>query len=320
MYGLKELREELIVTESTVKCPVRDCETVVARQRRVFLREERFFCGKHGIYISPSTFEYESESENILWDYGRLNKHMGSKRESRIARDNSEDAVTWNVFRYLEGQNLLTAFLSDFSGTQLKEAQSFYWSHDLKAGKPWEPLWVARKTFEGNPYRGSEPDLIVLTDKILFFIEAKVTASNETHPSRSNHPKQYVSGADGWWNYAFIPEADYTQIAEKEQKYELMRFWLLGTWIAKQVNRDFILINLVREMSEKDIESKFRKWLPRETAENFQRLSWESIYRFICSQEKHGVEKERIMRYFREKAVGYKNKRGVWQIQKAFSL
>jgi hypothetical protein len=320
MYGLNELRENLIVTESTVQCPVRDCLTVVDRQRRVFRREESFFCGDHQIYISPSTFEHENESANILWDYGFLEEHMGSKRESRIARDNSEDAVTWNVFRYLERQGLLSSFLSEFSGMQLKGAQSFYWSHDLKAGKPWEPLWEARKVFEGNPYRGSEPDLIVLADKILFFIEAKVTASNKTKPSRSNHPKQYVSGANGWWNHAFVPSADYIQIAEKEQKYELMRFWLLGTWMAKQLERDFMLINLVREMAEVDIESRFRKWLPGGMADNFRRLSWERISRFIASNSKPGSEKRQSISYFENKTVGYRKAGDAWKIQKAFSI
>jgi hypothetical protein len=320
MYGLDELKTKLNVTESQVSCPVRDCQRQVERQRKVFRREDRFFCSDHRIYISPSTFEYEKEGENILSDFPLLRTHMTSKRESRIARDNSEDAVTWNVFRFLERQDLLLPYLSGMSDTPLREAKSIYWSHDLETSRPWNPLWEARQVFEGDPSKGSEPDLIVLTDRILFFIEAKLTASNKTVPSHSNYPKQYISGGDGWWNNAFAPGADYGQIAEGAMKYELMRFWLLGTWMAKQLDLDFMLINLVRDASEKDIEARFRKYLRVETAKRFKRSSWEEIYWFIRANAREGSEKDKIIHYFNYKAVGYQHVGEDWQIRKAFSI
>ena len=319
MYGLDELKEKLEVTESWVSCPVRGCQRQVERQRRVFRREGTFFCDDHQIYISPTTFEYEKEEENILWDFALLQEHMASKRESRIARDNSEDAVTWNVFRFLEGHNLLLPYLSSLSGSSLRETKAIYWSHDPETGKPWKSLWESRETFGENPHRGSEPDLIILTDRMLCFIEAKLTASNETRPSRPDNPKQYVSGGGGWWNHVFVPSADYRQLAEQEQKYELLRFWLLGTWIAKQHDRTFMLFNLVRDAAEKDIEARFRRWLPAEMACQFRRLSWESILHFIRSHSPEGCEKQRIIRYFATKTVGYQKTRDEWHIQRAFS-
>jgi hypothetical protein len=88
---------------------LRDCSEKVERQSGFFTREERFKCPKHNIYISPSTFEYQSELDNLLWkdkaDLDLLKRIKSVKRECRIARDNSEDAVTWNVFRFLEKNN-----------------------------------------------------------------------------------------------------------------------------------------------------------------------------------------------------------------------
>jgi hypothetical protein len=318
MYGMDELKEKLTITESTVSCPVRGCNRQVDRQRQIFRRDESFFCENHQIYISPSTFEYKNEAENILWDFDLLAGHMASKRESRIARDNSEDAVTWNVFHFMERQGILLPYLSSLSEVRLQEAKTIYWSHDLETAKPWNPLWEARKIFEGDPSKGSEPDLIVLSDKILFFIEAKLTASNETQPARLGYSKQYLSGANRWWNHAFISGSDYAQIAEKERKYELMRFWLLGTWMAKQLNRDFVLLNLVRETSEKDIEPRFRKWLPSEKAPNFKRGTWERISQFINSNARSHPAKERIIHYLKTKTIGYRKVGNEWQIQKAF--
>ena len=105
MLGIEELKECIEITDSTVECPVKGCSEKVERQRGVFKREDRFRCPVHNIYISPSTFEYQSELDNLLWkdevDLDLLKRIKKVKRESRIARDNSEDAVTWNVFRFL---------------------------------------------------------------------------------------------------------------------------------------------------------------------------------------------------------------------------
>jgi len=48
------------------------------------------------------------------------------KKESRMARDNSEDAVSWNVFRFLERNNLIEGFLSSITGLYLKSSEVIY--------------------------------------------------------------------------------------------------------------------------------------------------------------------------------------------------
>ena len=106
MFGIKELKRSIKITKTTVECPVKGCSEKIERQRGVFKREERFKCPKHNIYVSPSTFEYQSELDNLLWkdkaDLDLFERIKRVKRESRIARDRSEDAITWNVFRFLE--------------------------------------------------------------------------------------------------------------------------------------------------------------------------------------------------------------------------
>jgi hypothetical protein len=321
VYGISDLKPTLTITDSEVSCPVLNCLNTVQRQRKSFTRKPEFHCEKHHIFISPSTFEYDSSDANILWDYDDLNEHMASKRESRIARDNSEDAVTWNVFCYLERQGLLIPYLSDLvkdAQIPLTQAKTIYWSHDKDTKQPWNPLLDARKEFEGDPSKGSEPDLIVLTDRILFFIEAKLTATNKTKPSHLNHPKHYLTGGDKWWDKAFAPGTDYVQIAEQEKKYELMRFWLLGTWMAKQLNVDFRLINLLRDADdeERDIEARFGKFLPDPSKAKFMRKTWEDICRFIQNQAPDSTDKDTMLHYFREKSVGYRN----GEIQRAFAV
>jgi len=319
MYGMIDLKSILTITDSEVSCPFHDCQCMVKRQRRTFTCKPEFHCDKHEIFISPSTFEYDSPKSNILWDYDCLTANT-SKRESRIRRDNSEDAVTWNVFRYLERQDLLLPYLSDLvkdSKIHLTQAKAIYWSHDRDTNQPWKWLMDARKTFELVPAKGSEPDLIVLTDKILFIIETKMMAKNNTQPSNPKSMEKYVNGGNRWWKTAFVDGADYDQIAVHEKKYELMRFWLLGTWMAKQLNVDFRLINLLRgqDEEEKDIEDRFRKFLPIQSQANFRRVTWENIYKFIQGQPQQSLEKDTIQRYFKEKTVGYRD----GTLQKAFA-
>lgn len=102
---MEELKGSIKITDTTVECPVKGCSKKVKRQKNFFKREEMFKCPEHNIYISPSTFAYQCELDILLWKDDDLNlfeKIKEVKRESRIAYDNSEDAVTWNVFRFLE--------------------------------------------------------------------------------------------------------------------------------------------------------------------------------------------------------------------------
>ena len=115
MFGVNDLKSSIKITEISVECPVSDCKIIVPKQRGIFQCSKEFYCPKHSIYISPSTFEYKNYTENLLWkdetDLELLRKIAFVKRESRIARDNSEDALTWNVFRFLEKEKFVKLFI-----------------------------------------------------------------------------------------------------------------------------------------------------------------------------------------------------------------
>ncbi|MDB5084396.1 MAG: hypothetical protein JWN30_1282, partial [Bacilli bacterium] len=54
MYLWDDLKPTIKITDTTVECPVKDCDYVVERQRGTFLHEDRFKCPTHQIFISPS--------------------------------------------------------------------------------------------------------------------------------------------------------------------------------------------------------------------------------------------------------------------------
>jgi hypothetical protein len=307
MYGMSDLKGTLLITSDTVECPVAGCSGTVARQRNTFRREERFKCPVHDLYISPSTFEYQSMWDNILWkdeeDKLLINSIFGVKRESRMARDNSEDALSWNVFRYMERERLISPLFQLITNSNMASPEVIYWSFSQSEGNAWAQLNRARTEFGEAINRSSEPDIIIKTDKALFFIEAKLQASNETVPSRKDNPKKYKTGGGNWHSHVF--KADYETIAIESQKYELLRFWLLGSWLAKQLDLDFYLINLVVESRETVIEERFGKHLTPDAGRWFMRLTWEAIRTFIGENASPGPSKDLIINYLNNKTVGY---------------
>jgi len=318
MLGKEELKESIETTEAIVECPVKGCSGRVQRQRGIFKREERFKCPKHSIYISPSTFEYQSEVDNLLWkdkaDLDLFKKIKTVKRESRIARDNSEDAVTWNVFRFLERNNLIGTTLSSIMNATLNLPRVIYWSFCQRENSSWSELNKARGEFGEEIKRGSEPDIVIKTDDALLFFEAKFTAGNKTVPSDMGNSRKYETGGDNWFSKVF--KSDYKTVAIDEKKYELLRFWLLGTWIAKQQDLDFYLANLVLSEREKDIEAIFKRHLRENQKMKFIRITWEEIYKQILNSNLSGTDKDKMKKYFRHKTIGYDGNR---RLQSAFS-
>lgn len=319
MFGVEELKKSIEITETTVECPVKGCSEKVERQRKIFKKENRFRCPEHSIFISPSTFEYSSEFDNLLWqkrpDKERLKRIRGEKRESRMARDNSEDAVTWNVFRFLEKNNLLSGLLTELSKSSVRNPELIYWSYCQSEQSVWSKLQRARKEFETRPRKGSEPDIIVKSDNALFFIEAKLKASNNTVFKSRNQKVQekYESGGDNWFSEVF--NSDFRTVAIVEKKYELLRFWLLGTWMAKQQDLDFYLINLVLSKREADIETLFKAHVNENQRRKFQRFTWESIYEYISRNPSE--DQASMMRYFQNKTIGYD---GNGRLQRVFTI
>jgi hypothetical protein len=307
MYDARTLKPHILVDSAQVECPVKGCSRKVARQHEHFQTAPQFQCPEHRIYISPKTFEYPTELENLLWkderDVSLLDGIKGSKRESRMARDNSEDALSWNVFRYLEKSGNLSAILSCITGGDLGPLQLVYWSYSPVDHGPWGKLTEAREEFGEQLQRSSEPDLIAFNEKAVLFIEAKLTANNETTPSDPENPKKYVTGGNGWYHQVIA--SDYDVIAKAEKKYELMRFWLLGSWIAAQDEREFYLVNLVRSEFEQDIVKLFGGHIKANTHRHFMRATWEEIRDRIAERIPSSAERDSLLNYYENKTIGY---------------
>lgn len=324
MYKLKDLKEKRWITEEKIECPVKGCNEIVNRKHRSSNEGKDFKCSTHKIQISPSTFIYKSHTDNLLWndnaDTALLKNILKVKRESRMSSENSEDALSWNVFRFLEKNQLLSAFLKNISNNDHKIIDIIYWSYSKNENTLWSLLKNARLEFGESCDKGSEPDIIILTDTTLFFIEAKFFSSNitsgtkETLKNRINNSKKYETGGDK--HFAKIFQKDYKSIV-LDQKYELMRFWILGTWIAKKLNVKFQLVNIVMKNRKLNIEPDFGKHIVADSNNTFSRYTWETIYTTIKGNNCQDKDSLSILDYFKYKSAGYNNK-GL--LKKAFNI
>lgn len=332
LLGYTDLKKRLQVTETTVECPVIGCATVVRRCRRGEpLSQEAFKCPDHQVYLSPSTFEYVDESRNLLWNESadqelwKAFKSPGVKRECRVARDNSEDAVTWAVFRYLDRQKLLPQFVSLAGGKSASETSRLIpWSYCDEAGCPWPPLVEATGLFGEVYERRSEPDIIIDASDVLIFVEAKFTSGNETTPSDPDNKKRYETAGDGWFTEVFAPGQDYKSVAVALKRYELMRLWLIGSWIAQQQGKRFVLVTLVRANAQKehDIESCFGDLIHSSSERTFKRVTWEEVYQSLVKPHRGSQDADLLAAYLGNKTMGYSaaDKGGEALLRKAFNI
>jgi len=329
MYGYTDLKPTIAITKTNVECPVMGCTEAVQRQRRGdTLRQSCFRCPKHKIFITPSTFEYASDTDNMLWkapdDLHLWEQIKRVKRVNKVSSDNSEDAVTWNVFRYIEKHGLLGQFVNAVTGANVaKSPQLVYWSYCQNTRQAWQPLISAAQSFGESTARRSEPDLIVVDKDILLFIEAKVGAKNHTPRKATDPCKKYPTGCNGWYSKVFQPISTYEKVAVVESKYELMRLWLIGSWIGSSQAKPFVLVNLVRDGCnyEQDIEARFGKHLEMTPQRRFMRRTWEWIINEIACGRAGETDADTLIRYMKNKTLGYrKTPQHCGELGRAFTL
>jgi hypothetical protein len=306
MYFYEDLKPERIITNDQVPCPVADCTHTVPRQRGTYRKVPEFFCNEHRLCISLSTYEHLDYAQNFLFPADRefLESCFGVKRETdRLGRERSEDAVTFNVFRPLERLGLLGAYLSGVTRFAEDDPSLIYWSYSPPDMGNWPPLERARATFGEVATRGSEPDLIAVGEKTLTFIEVKLTATTNTRPSAGTVRPSYASGASGWFHQVFSAAAE--EIASQARKYELMRFWLLGSWIAQEMDREFALVSLNPASHDEDLVASFGSFLRADDRRQFRTATWEELASFVGQRQTAHDDLATVHNYLAGKTIGY---------------
>ena len=200
---------------------------------------------------------------------GSLSEGTREKKLARLAHERSEDLLTWNVFSWLEDRGLLGRVISLTRGQESPSAvRILYWGFNAReTGDTVRVIAELRelltKTFR-EP-RLSEPDVILVRDTSLVFIEAKFDSPNDRQPGKD--VDRYVPRVPDW----FVAK----DLVQSAGYYELTRNWAIGAALAEKLSKDFTLVNLVRRGLEEDIEQHFRALIT--SRGRFKRLEWEHL-------------------------------------------
>jgi hypothetical protein len=226
-------------------CPVRGCvEASPCPTHHVGVHATRGGC----------TYVYDEPWRNLLWrdteDQARLTAILHGKRESRMGHEHSEDAITWNVFRFFERHACLSPVIRTICPSPNDEPLTVFWTtHD---GCLWEPYRRCSDQIPERVSARSESDLIFLWErKLLVVVEAKFRSPNRSDPAKRDDElrksRPYIEYASRHLNRASAEEA------VRDGWYELLRNWVLGTTLCEALRcENFVLVNLVRKRHENE--------------------------------------------------------------------
>lgn len=146
--------------------------------------------------VSP-TYVLEDHLENFITGRDLVNKLTGKAETWRLGNENSEDALSFNVFRSLQEADRLTDAARLLTGLDLDgEPELIVWGHRLgqTTVEPVAELKTALDQLEGTAGQQTEPDVILrIPSWGWIFIEAKLRSPTSTYKGRPDKLK-------GWKN------------------------------------------------------------------------------------------------------------------------
>ena len=303
-------------------CPVKACSPPLSKIP--FHKYNIPFCPEHGIRIHKNTFVYyngSSKEEQILATRRNLMFHSdyyidnffkkkSSKAESeRLCYENSEDAVSYNIFTELLAKDKLNKLVELIADRHINEDIELYlWGGkiDLKNNKfsLCEPLLKVREHLEsGIKYYKTEPDIILIVPKkLIICFEAKFGSKNpiaedkEVKPGEK--PKKREELIERYCVSNKIIDADEIFNLDKNTSvfYEqLFRNLVFASSMAELEDKiDWKVVNLrsqyVLDLNEDkqdtaSVVENVHSYLKPEHRKRFKHLTWEEIYRKVVKKD-----------------------------------
>lgn len=299
-------------------CPVAGCATEVNDENKVEFRNRPIdYCPVHDLRIhgSSHTFAYyngaDAESQrtaalrNIVFEpetFGSCFLGNAAKAEThRICHENSEDALTWNVFARLARAGALGEVVATFTDMSVDvEPELILWglkvSLDDRSVPPMFPaLTEAREIYEkGIKKFLTEPDIILyVPGKVLVLVEAKFTSGNtlaltDARKDIGGEKPKSQEGIKQRYSAASLPHGAMLDSVPAGPFYsQLYRNLVFAIHMAAQLDVPWRLVNLVSEEQIRrhgrtdaygDPTSFIQGILPEATRDCFRVATWEQLY------------------------------------------
>ncbi len=209
----------------------------------------------------------------------------GGKAESRMANENSEDAVTWNVFRSLQEAERLAAATDLLVGvTPSCEPDLFVWSMHVEREHTaeWPGLRAIRTLLEPGAGQQTEPDVCLhVRGWGWVFVEAKVASPmtvcrDDAHLARWQ--SRYLPHGVGILDAARIAATPPAELPE-----QLLRNVLFAHHI--RADGEQAAVVSVTRARDKDPSAAVRSCLVDPGAVAIGHCTWERISNVLCARE-----------------------------------
>jgi len=204
-----------------------------------------------------------------------------------LGRINGEDALTWNVFRFLQQSRKGLSILSDVF--EVSEIQNILlWGMDSEAnGDEQQLVNILIRTIDGK-HRGTmtEPDLIIITDKEVCFIECKLNQNGNTSPWKTSNPKSSEKRMNTYRE--IFPEL--VHFDDWINVYQMIRQYVYSKSLGKILGKKPRVYPLINEKHKKVLQPYYDSLLNWDNSKIFRDfLTWQSIRNVIkisCIDEK----------------------------------
>jgi hypothetical protein len=332
------------------KCPIKNCSVDIQQQdvpfkhykgRMIYLP----FCPEHGLRIhkNTNTFVYYNgpmekrenliiaTKRNLMFNseyFVRNFLEKSNKVEShRLCYENSEDAVTYNVFtEILNSGHALKKLAKHITGEELvPDIELYLWGRkiDLKNNRllKYSPLEQVQAELEPDIKKfKTEPDImLIFSNKLLVCIEAKFGSKNpitqekeekvgEKPKSRAKLIERYccknmiLDEGKQIFDFDNPPEVLYEQLfrnivfAASMAKYAGIEQWYVVNLRSQHV------MNVKRgEPESRPVLKNVRAILKRDYKKRFLELTWEKLYE-ICIRYNEGLHN--LSWYMKNKTLG----------------
>ena len=232
-------------------------------------------------HASP-TYVLRERDANLIAGREVLASALRGKAEThRLGHENSEDALSWNVFRALQEAGALRLATEALVAVQPEDEPELYlWGQRLTAGgvQPWKRLASARAQLEPGLAQQTEPDICLhVPEWGWLFVEAKF--GSPTGAARSDaYLRQWSARYRVTCGDLFVWRAlDQAKAADVPE--QLLRNAAFARHLAQGGERA-IVVALVREADATPVEERFRRFCAVDSVD-FRRATWESIYRLL---------------------------------------
>ncbi len=206
--------------------------------------------------------------DNVL--NNSINSINRISKKNKFAFSTSEDALTWSFFKYFVFKNKLKDLLKllEIDSEDLKY-DIYLWGTNICStaidDNFHNKFIQISDSFNEDPSRRTEPDVILKLSKQLIFIEVKYLSANEVFEDKSK------------FNKYLIPNLDNAKLFESGH-YELFRNWVFASKLCGEKKYKLINLGLKKLFTDKNADKllHFEKSLNSENG-NFTKLSWEQI-------------------------------------------